>query len=241
MWSLRQHRRSQVQSIIYWFVLTVLAGSSLTLVAAFGLALFADPFKGSLEITDVLVSNPLPHRWRILCYRTIGATRMLSKRQSNVGSEYSARGELATMPRALIQLCKPTASLETTGFDNCVVDARGLPFAAMCSRVLLASELSPQTASSTDGVLWLETPTVPDVFLDRRRWIPLRILWLGFIVDTSFWGSVVGVLAWGLVSGRRHYRRARGRCVTCNHYLQDAQVRCPECGRPRLRTASRPS
>ena len=62
------------------------------------------------------------------------------------------------------------------------------------------------------------------------RVLPLRPIWLGFAVDTLFWGAVTGVFL-GIGPCRRAMRRWRGRCARCAYPLHDL-VTCPECGTP---------
>ncbi|MEO1512685.1 MAG: hypothetical protein AAFU70_11480, partial [Planctomycetota bacterium] len=63
------------------------------------------------------------------------------------------------------------------------------------------------------------------------RALPLRPIWTGLAVNTSFYGLLVFGLV-SLVNGARRYRRLkRGRCPACGYDLGfDLRGGCPECG-----------
>ncbi len=66
--------------------------------------------------------------------------------------------------------------------------------------------------------------------------VPIRPLWLGFMINTVFYGVGFWLLWFGLFRGpgmiRRGVRRRRGRCVKCGYDLRGnaAGSACPECG-----------
>jgi hypothetical protein len=69
-------------------------------------------------------------------------------------------------------------------------------------------------------------------FARARHWrLPLKPIWLGFIADSVFYASILGVLLLGPGALRRHLRRRRGRCAACG-YPVGASATCTECGGP---------
>lgn len=66
--------------------------------------------------------------------------------------------------------------------------------------------------------------------LSPRYFLPTRILWLGLASNAVVFLAVPSC-AFGLFSSLvAHYRRKRGKCMTCGHQLIDENTRCPECG-----------
>ena len=67
--------------------------------------------------------------------------------------------------------------------------------------------------------------------------IPLQLLWVGFAINTIFYGVLLWVLMLGLLRGRRVRRRKRGLCGECGYDLRGTSGGgggggggCPECG-----------
>ncbi len=64
-----------------------------------------------------------------------------------------------------------------------------------------------------------------------HSYIPLQPIWLGFVVNTLFYTTVLWLLVRGSFALRRYLRRKRGRCAACAYPIGDSPV-CSECGRP---------
>lgn len=95
----------------------------------------------------------------------------------------------------------------------------------------------PARAAWTSSDAFADGANSPAVF---PRWrgavlvgssvLPLRPIWLGLLVNTLFYTSLV-LTPWAVARlWRTRRRRARGRCVTCGHELGDGVGVCPECG-----------
>ena len=61
--------------------------------------------------------------------------------------------------------------------------------------------------------------------------IPLQLLWVGFTINTIFYGVLLWLLMLGLLRARRVRRRKRGLCIKCGYDLRgDFSAGCSECG-----------
>lgn len=61
--------------------------------------------------------------------------------------------------------------------------------------------------------------------------IPLRVLWLGFLVNVAFWGLVSAAVANAFSAIRRRLRIAKNLCPQCGYDIRGAASdRCSECG-----------
>ena len=61
--------------------------------------------------------------------------------------------------------------------------------------------------------------------------IPLQLLWVGFTINTIFYGVLLWLLMLGLHRARRVRRRKRGLCIKCGYDLRgDFSAGCSECG-----------
>ena len=70
--------------------------------------------------------------------------------------------------------------------------------------------------------------------------LPVGILWLGFLMDTLFYGLVVALLFRAGISIHRLSRLKRNLCPTCAYPMKGSVI-CSECGRKlprRVRTAT---
>ncbi len=72
----------------------------------------------------------------------------------------------------------------------------------------------------------------PDWLRDRGDWqlvLPLKPIWVGFLLDTVLYGAVWSVLLGGPHLVRRFLRLRRGLCPKCAYPMGEADV-CTECG-----------
>ena len=77
----------------------------------------------------------------------------------------------------------------------------------------------------------------------EERWLPLRPIFPGFIINTLFYAAIWFGVFFGVGFVKRAIRKKRGRCVKCGYDLrgqrhqateasrdQGHAVGCPECG-----------
>ncbi len=71
------------------------------------------------------------------------------------------------------------------------------------------------------------------------RILPMRPLWIGFAINTIFYGTLLWLLTLGPGTARRMIRRKRGQCIKCGYDLRGTSGFtsgggsggvCPECG-----------
>lgn len=114
-------------------------------------------------------------------------------------------------------------------------DGRGWPLIALGYRWHIFGDPDPYTYAIRLPS-W-EEPEGSMSNLQSERALPLRVYWIGFLVDTLFWGVAlrIVVLGWRDIRDLRRWRRRKqGRCAYCNYTLVgDLGSLCPECGRPK--------
>lgn len=80
--------------------------------------------------------------------------------------------------------------------------------------------------------------STPKWLMDHQ--LPLYPLWVGFTVNTIFWGGAIPPAAFAFRRIRGVRRRGRGQCTGCGYPLGGVTV-CPECGRNAVRIAPNPA
>jgi len=75
---------------------------------------------------------------------------------------------------------------------------------------------------------WQVGQNVPDF---PTRFLPLRPIFPGFIINTLFYAAMWFGIFFGVAALRRFVRKKRGRCVKCSYDLRGQFDKgCPECG-----------
>lgn len=66
---------------------------------------------------------------------------------------------------------------------------------------------------------------------NRSRYLPLKPLWFGFMINLVFYALVLWLITLAALTVRRLIRNRRGRCIKCGYDLRgDISQGCPECG-----------
>jgi hypothetical protein len=82
---------------------------------------------------------------------------------------------------------------------------------------------------SVQGGFHLGLGHIPGTFATTDLVLPYRIIWFGFGVNTMFYASIVGAIAFGPGALRRRWRIRHHRCTACGYPIGESE-RCSECG-----------
>lgn len=99
------------------------------------------------------------------------------------------------------------------------------------------------TAATPDGFgswrvlegISLDPPPAPGTFATSiPRTLPVRLILIGFVVDSAGFSTAWWALFITIGALRRQVRRRRGRCAACGYDRQSIESTrpCPECGAP---------
>lgn len=110
-----------------------------------------------------------------------------------------------------------------------VLDRRGFPMLSMECEFINTTDKPWNPIYQVEYGIMLETTPGSD---ERGlRAIPLRIIWLGFVLNTIIYAVLLWLLTLGPFTARRMIRSKRGRCIKCGYDLRgDFELGCPECG-----------
>lgn len=98
---------------------------------------------------------------------------------------------------------------------------------------MVCMKLSINFYSRKDGTmeiisgLTFGTRTYP--IREARLILPIKPIWRGLLVNTSFYAFITWFVLFGRVLWRNSIRRKRGQCLYCRYSVRDLPV-CPECG-----------
>jgi hypothetical protein len=111
-------------------------------------------------------------------------------------------------------------------------DARGWPMRALWGEMV--SEVGQRSLRCQGGLSLPLRGKGTNAWLDER-FLPLRIIPLGFVADTLLFGLAWCCILWMPWVVRDRRRRRRGRCPSCGYSLAGLAEgsACPECGRSR--------
>jgi hypothetical protein len=199
--------------------LSLLAGAVVTWGVAWGCALWHDDFTRPSNATEYqgeraaskAASVGIPIR------RRDGFTELEIGDNSAVGLKVS----YANLNQFFDERYSPRV------YNATVTDLRaGWPLLALQGAVIFDNELP-----SLENLFPLP-PRVQSLIDRPGRSLPLRILPLGFALNTLLAAGVLLTLVEGFAFARRRVRRAKGRCPSCGYdrggLAKDAA--CPECG-----------
>jgi len=124
--------------------------------------------------------------------------------------------------------------------DTRSVVAYGWPARSMCamfnSHVVKLPWGGEQVRCLTDCGIALETLRVrdPHGFVVQPRALPLRVIPLGFVINSALFAAIWWLLLFAVPTMRRYLRVRRGTCLKCGYGpLASPDAVCPECGRVR--------
>jgi hypothetical protein len=149
-----------------------------------------------------------------LTWSATGAERVCSQRFYS-GQAESTKVQPAALVPSWTRFDRPTPEWEARSipFESRLADARGWPLASLWS--ITDRALSPHRSLSGGFVV-----------LDSI--LPLRPLWRGFLVDSTFFTIVAAVFCAPLII-RRFRRLWRHCCVKCGYPIGQSR-HCTECG-----------
>lgn len=86
----------------------------------------------------------------------------------------------------------------------------------------------PENQSEKRGFIVIQSAIFESVKGDEA-WLPYYPMWIGFVVNTAFWTTMLWSLSFGPVVLRGRIRRRAGRCEQCAYVIGESAV-CTECG-----------
>ncbi len=214
-------------------VVFLLLGAITTVAVAWGsAALVHVPFVGYL-VRGYSDSHDVA--WDVRRFRAVGALHIESSRRRYTGNSPSllvavdkAPGEL--VPRwSNLETARGEFDLGITDVEFRAVEARGFPMLAL----RLEWQVTPNriVTGVTGGVEIMPPPHAPGDPWPYPVCLPLRPIWLGFLIDTIIYSMV-----WmALLQLKRFYqstiRLESGLCPHCAYRLYGGTEKgCPECG-----------
>lgn len=109
----------------------------------------------------------------------------------------------------------------------------GWPASAFRGSMWIRVDLSAPRARFSDRLVRNAIPYEPGPNQARARLVPLRPMWIGFVINTTLYGTLLWVLIPGRLALKRLLRRRRGHCESCGFDLQESPTGvCSECGAP---------
>ena len=146
------------------------------------------------------------------------------------------RGQTGTTPASLTPGWIPDLERPDIDFENIFEqhEARGWPLPSFrCRTVLVVRPIggaAPTVEPLRGGI---ELPLQWDsAGRQRPRFLPVRPIWPGLVINTVFWAAVAALLLAVAQRLRAARRFERGRCPRCGYVLHhDYRRACPECGR----------
>jgi len=182
----------------------------------------ASPGQQSVTVTPTWgqgVPSPLPAQWFAIY-----------KRPSEVPAEEAAAFPIRDYSLPFWARVPPS----DTKARNLVTTVCGWPMPAL----LMTDEIRVTPPTSNTRMVVQHLPswawTIPEKLGYPQRWLPLRPIAVGFLVDTLFYAALFLLGVTGVRSARRWDRSRKGLCWACAYSRAglSSGAPCPECGSP---------
>ena len=110
----------------------------------------------------------------------------------------------------------------------------GWPFDALRARAWTIDAVrggfwAPPAPPKLDGALVVDSHDAAAPFYNMERLLPFDVEWLGFVVNTIFYGGILYLLVRRPEAIRRFFRIRREACAACGYPIGSSAV-CTECG-----------
>ncbi|MFB3104295.1 MAG: hypothetical protein ACE1ZA_05135 [Pseudomonadales bacterium] len=222
-------------------------GAVVNIAVAWGCALSVDTILGTRVIAHEgsIASEVGYARWIVERDSRRGGTRFDSRRSH---FDYPTR-DTPVHPIDLLpkwsNFGDPVAGYESglITVHRRIGDARGWPMLSMWSEPYIAYKSRDEgwVVNRGNGGIKTPLPAWHRGTFPPERYLPLRIIWFGFAINTMLYSATAASL-WILVCTpfliRRAVRRKRNQCPHCGYPI-GVSAACTECGRP-IQTRLRP-
>jgi len=232
-----------VKRIIFKLAFFLFLGAIASVAVAWGFAAFIDPIKFSSEPDDIRFRREGYYNWEFVETKAPGMTifnsaRGWSKELHPLVSHTAAPEELVPSWSDLGELSTEFKNAVACEPDSLVIEririhCFGWPFKCLWSfwEKLDTGDSSPVYDSG--GYIFELEPwrySVP-------RALPILPIWLGFVINTFIYSSMLWFIAVMPFTLRRTLRRKRGLCIKCGYDLRGTDHKaCPECGNENIST-----
>jgi hypothetical protein len=222
-------------------ILSVILGALTTAAIAWGFAILGTPRDSARIVAHNAVRALRPSEGKgFLLYQTVKARGMVWTRSSIalraiVGQTYlttrSPEQVGAPWPEAFRVPWGDHSAWPVSGAEY-VAYGFGWPCLALRSSALIDCGRNGSPIVESSG---LRLPPnlgtrFPSLVLYGTVLLPIRPMWLGFILDAALFSLGWSALVIGLPRIRRIRRGRQGRCVTCGYDVRGGLGPCPECG-----------
>jgi len=199
----------------------LLLGAIVNVAIAWGFALTQDAADAASD--EFLYSHVDEPRWCFITVRDSGSEFIVASRFpfADVGWKYVPLAVPSWSMIAEKPIVRPELD-HKMWFEA----ARGWPWLSMAGHLQLREDW--EMIEESHWAIPLDTPK--PLFLGGR-FLPLRPLWPGFVVNTILYAVVLWMALAGSVALRRWRRIGRKRCPACGYPRGTSPV-CTECGEP---------
>ncbi|MDY7109894.1 MAG: hypothetical protein SYC29_14780 [Planctomycetota bacterium] len=219
--------RRRILTILLFLALGAIVNVAVAWMCALAVNVYDNP-----TMETQIAEEYRPRAYTIVRHRVaLGATALTSHRAR--APDDSA--DTSTLDQTLYQwgylgalaeerLFEPApASSNTFGRISRTIDGRGLPYRSLWCEIDAGRE-HPVYGGWGVNAAYSWSGGMPRV-------LPYHPLWVGFALNTLFYGVIIWALLCGSSALRKFIRRKRGRCPKCGYDLRGKHdAGCPECG-----------